>query len=187
LYRHDEIAMAVNRKNPVVFTAFDKAAGFLPFSTSLSEFAWRRRLVGMTAAGLLYVDTKVPKTGYYEFYPTLLPWKDVSQVTTASTVSILGMLLGALTTFLGVCAFVAVFIRKTHVGGYGFILVALLAGPVLILGARRNLITAVTRENSYRWMSGPLGYKRTLEICAKTAACCRHNGVACASHVTQEA
>ena len=170
-------------RNPVIFAAYEAAAGFIPFSTVLHEFAWRNRLVGMTDAGLLYVETKVPRSGYYEFHPKLLPWKDVVQVTTSSTVSIGGVILGAVAFILGLLAFGAVWIRRTHVGGLGFMLVGLLAGPALILGARRNLIRAKTGDGSYKWMSGPLCYSRTVEICRKMAEYCQKNRVLCTSHV----
>jgi hypothetical protein len=110
---------------------------------------------------------------------------DISKVTTSSTVSIRGIILGVVLMFLGVGAFTAVWIRKTHVGGYVFTLVCLVGGPVFVLGARRNLITAATRDTTYRWMSGPLAYKSTVEICAKTAESCRRNRVSCTSHVTE--
>lgn len=172
-------------KNPVVFDSFENTHGFVAFTDSLSEFAWQNRLVGLTDEGLLYVNDRVPRFGYYEFHPKLLPWNAISEVTTASKLHVLGVVLTVPLTIVGILALNAVFIDKTHTGGYGFMVIAILAGPASILGARRNLITATTREGSYRWLSGPFAYKSTLWMCAKTAEHCRKNNVFCTSHAAQ--
>ncbi len=47
--------------NPVIFPEMPVSENLIVFSTSLSELAWKNRLVGLTNSGFLYVDEKVPK------------------------------------------------------------------------------------------------------------------------------
>ena len=175
------------KKNPVVFAGFEDAAGFKPFAKSLSEFAWRNRLVGLTSDGFLYVDTKVPRSGYYDFPPKLLPWKDICQVRISSTISLVGIIIGAGMLFFGL------YLGLVSLRDHGiaqlefrvakFILVFVVAGIVFIVGARRNVITAETENRKYHWTSAPLAYRRTIPLCAATAEACKLNHVFYTSHV----
>ena len=42
-------------KNPVIFGAFQKDPGFTAYAATLSEFAWRDQLVGITSRGYVEV------------------------------------------------------------------------------------------------------------------------------------
>ena len=153
--------------NPVIFEDFQSSEQLVIYSDSLSEFYWKNRIVGVTENGFLYVDERVARKGYYEFYPKLIPWDQIVQVTTGRCVSVMGIIFGALLMMFGLFAFSAGWINKTHEGLGIFTIPVLcgIGGGTLVFGAIRNRITVLGLNKQFAWMSPPLTYKQTRPIC----------------------
>jgi hypothetical protein len=165
--------------NPVIFHPLQTSSGLTTFSTQLSEFRWKNQLVGLTDSGFLYVDERVPRKGFYEFPANGLPWDQVEEVCARRRFAILGVLAGVGILALGFCAFMAGWVNKTHVGpGTVTLPIACgIGGVVLVLGGVRNEIVVRTAGKEYRWLSGPLSYKRTLKLCQEAQDKARAHGV----------
>jgi len=129
-----------NHKNPVVFSDGYKSDELTVFAASLNEFAWKNRLVGMTASGMLYVDDRVPKVGYYEFHPKLLPWKSIEHCRIEPRFSVKGVVFGLLSLAFGILVFFAGWINKTHTGP-GVVIIPI-AG--VICGANSSWVPGAT-------------------------------------------
>jgi hypothetical protein len=167
--------------NPVVFEAWQTQQGFVPFCDRLSEFDWENHLVGLTDSGFLYVNDRVSRTGYYDFFPKLLPWEEAHHVRIAGIFGVKGFLGGMLLSLVGICGTVGLIkgnldpverskaIKLAVAGCCG--------GPIFIFGARRNRIRVKSKSSTFTWTSGPLGYRKTLPICRLTAAYCVANDI----------
>ena len=174
--------------NPVIFADYPASEDLTTYSNSLSELAWKNRLVGLTKSGFLYVDEKVPRKGHYDFHPKLLPWSEIRQVRISRFFHIAGALLGVALVFIAGCVFVAGWVKNTHTGP-GVVTIPLLlgiGGGTLVIGSLRNRIIVETPSHKYKWISSPLTYRKTLSICGEAAALCRSHGVLLISHVDQD-
>lgn len=176
------------KKNPVIFDGDHESDELTIYSDSLSEFAWKNRIVGHTSSGFLVVDSRTARKGYYEFHPRLLKWSRVDDVQIGRHLSIRGILGGIGLLVVAIAVFVAGWIKNTH-GGPGVITIPLIAGIggiILILGCIRNKITVFTSSGKYWWVSMPLNYNKTLSICLDATALCQANDVRVASHVEKD-
>ncbi len=165
--------------NPVIFTQ-DGDAGFLAYVQELSEFAWKNRLVGHTNEGLLYVDERVSKPGYYEFSPKLLPWNSVLDMQIRRCWSLRGALAAVLLLLMGGCGAMALWTGKFKSDlrfGQLYPFIFLVGGLVFLFGIVRNEIIVASHAGTLRWRSGPLQYKATLPACQAARAIAETNGV----------
>jgi hypothetical protein len=174
--------------NPVIFPDYPESEDLTTYSNSLSELAWKNRIVGLTRSGFLYVDEKIPRKGHYDFPAKRLPWSEVRQVRISKFFHIAGALLGVALVFIAGCVFVAGWVKNTHTGP-GVVTIPLLlgiGGGTLVIGSLRNRIIVETHSHKYKWISSPLTYRKTLSICSEAATLCRSHGVLLASHVEQD-
>ncbi len=171
--------------NPVLFHDVENDAEFTPFVKELSEFSWKNQIVGVSAAGLYYVDDRVARTGHYEFTAKRLPWKNAANVTIASCLSYKGILFGVLCLVVGVMVFIAGWIKSTHTGPgiFAIPVLGIAGGAIFILGARRNSIQVSSPGGTLNWRSAPMTYQKTLEYCQQVKRYCQQNNVHCESHV----
>lgn len=170
--------------NPVLYDAATAADDLLAYSQTLSEFAWRNRLVGVCRSGFLYVDEKIARKGFYEFPAKRLAWNEVMEVQIKRGVSIRGFLGGVVLLFLAFCALAALVRGQGHTAMPFKLFVGCgIVGGTLVFGAVRNRIVVVTTERSYSWQSGPLAYAKTLPLCQQTAERCRPRDFFLTSHV----
>lgn len=161
--------------NPVVFLDQPATDELVVYSTNLSEFAWKDRLVGLTNSGFLYVDQRVAQQGYYEYYPKLLEWKNVEECKASKHVGIKGIIFGLLMLAQAFFAFMAGWVNQTHTGPgiVTYPLVCGIGGGLLVLGALRNRIVVVTHDATYQWISEPLTFHKTRAICLDAVHRCR--------------
>jgi hypothetical protein len=166
--------------NPIVFTQSDKL-GFVAYATTLSEFAWKNRLVGHTGGGLLSVDERVSKGMYYDFHPKLLPWSSVRELTIRRCWSIRGVLAAALMLFMAFCGFLSLWEgRFPAEAPLSLPFISLVVGLMFVTGVRRDEIIVTSHDRVSRWRSGPLEYKATLPSCEAARKLAESNLVAAA-------
>jgi hypothetical protein len=157
--------------NPVLFNKQQMADDLTVYVKEFSDYGWKNRIVGLTNSGFLYVDERVPKKGYYEFHPKLLPWGDIVEVSIRRCVPIGGTLMGVLLIFVAVVVFHAGWIKNTHTGP-GVVTIPLLCGFLgitLLFGALRNRIIVKSHTITVKWTSAPMTYRKTLSICQEAA------------------
>src|SRR5262249_3831779 len=95
----------------------------------------------------------------------------VVEVRASRWIAIRETLFGALVLLIGVCAFIAGWVKNTHTGP-GVVtwpLLGVSVGGMFIFGALRNRIVVSAADAKYSWLSPPLSYRRTLSICQEAA------------------
>jgi hypothetical protein len=167
--------------NPIVFNEYIQSEEFQACCNELSEFRWYHQIVGFNGDGVLYVDEKIPQSGFYLFYPRLCEWSNVKQLSVITSISWLGVAAGLFMWFLAYCAIRAGFVEQTYHWARVILipLIFIPGGALFVFGCRRNQVRLQTFNGVHlSWMSGPmLGRTETVSFCYNLTKIARRVGV----------
>lgn len=170
--------------HPVLFDDYIDDGQLVVLSEELGAYSYKRRLVGMTAAGFLYVDQRISKTGYYVFHPKLAPVAEVHQVTISRYFAWKGVLGGIFAILWGINIFL-MWLGDELIGPGAIVgpLVLIPGGVALIVGAMRDKIAVHSARGTFAWISPVLQREQSRSTCRGAADYCRQAGIPCASHL----
>lgn len=147
--------------SPIDFADFALDPHFYQLESHIVSPLWRLRIVGLTPQGLLYLDSRKSKFGYYLYQVRAAAWNEIREVSLLRRTSSFGMVWGVASLLLGLAGIVAiivgfitgVFTSFKDLAGLGlpiFLTLALLAfGSFMCLSSWRSFrINAVTEKRA---------------------------------------
>jgi len=169
-----------NKRSKILMAEHEADKGFLAFQKTIGDIGWLRTITGITFDGFLYVDKRIPKSGYYELPAKFIPFEEIESVVIKRYFSI-PLLIVSLVLLLALITLSTEVIQKPK----GILLLLLLGSILLfcVFNLVRNRII-VKSQKTYRWTAPFFNYRKSIDICSYVAYCCEINNTPYRSHIS---